>query len=123
VIDFWRWTADISGKFSFSGALDNPATNFRGIDSSGGWTQLRAKASPKLEFNLAYGLEDPRNRDIFAGLFKNTSRLRNETLSVNSIYRFRSNFLLSLEYRRLWTVYPDAKTTNGHINLGVGYSF
>jgi hypothetical protein len=114
---------DISGIFAFSGPIDTPATTFRGIHSIGGWTQLRVEASPKLDFNLAFGAADPRNRDVFAGLYRTTTKLRNQTLSVNSIYRFRSNFLLSLEYRRLWTSYPDTRTTNGHINLALGYAF
>jgi len=115
--------ADISSKFAFSGSLDNPATVFGGIHSVGCWTQLRAKAAPKLEFNLAFGVEDPHNRDIFTGLFKNTTQLKNQAFSVNSIYRLRSNFLFSLEYRHLWTVYSDARMTNGHINLALGYLF
>jgi hypothetical protein len=42
---------------------------------------------------------------------------------MNSMYRFRSNFLVALEYRRIWTTYADATGRSGHINLAVGYAF
>jgi hypothetical protein len=114
---------DISDLFAFSGGIDDPGGTFRGIHSAGGWIQLRAQATPKLEFNAAYGIDDPRNRDIFAGLVRNAVWLRNRTFSLNSIYQLRSNFLVSLEYRRLSTVYPDASRTNDHFNLAIGYLF
>jgi hypothetical protein len=114
---------DISPFFSFTGGIDDPRSTFRGIHSTGGWIQLHAQASQKLEFNWAFGMDDPRNRDVFAGLFRSTSRLRNQTVSANSIYRLRSNFLLSLEYRYLATTYPDTRRQNNHFNLAVGYAF
>ena len=115
--------ADISSVFAFSGPLNDPLTVVRGIHSVGGWAQLSAKVAPKLEFNLALGEHDPRNRDIFAGVFNHTTRLNNQTFSLNSIYRFRSNFLFAVEYRQLWTTYPDARSTNGHLNVAIGYVF
>ncbi len=115
--------ADISSLFGFRGGLDDPRGEFWGIHSAGGWVQLHAEATPRLEFNAAYGTDDPRNRDIFAGLFNNTARLGNRTFSLNSIYQLRSNFLLALEYRRLTTVYPDVRSANGHFNIAVGYLF
>ncbi|HYK91551.1 MAG TPA: hypothetical protein VE398_22475 [Acidobacteriota bacterium] len=114
---------DHSSAFSFTGPLDDPKTAVRGVHSFGGWTQLRARALPQLEFNLAFGIDDPRNRDIFAGLFDRTTRLKNQTASINSIYRLRSNFLISLEYRHLWSTYPDGRTSNDHVNLAIGYLF
>jgi hypothetical protein len=115
--------ADLSPFFSFTGGIDDPRSVFRSIHSTGGWIQLRAQASSKLEFNGAFGMDDPRNRDVFAGLIRNTTRLRNQTVSVNSIYRLRSNFLFSLEYRYLATTYADARRQNNHFNLAVGYAF
>ncbi len=109
--------------FALNGALDDPLTTVRGVHSAGGWAQLSDKATPKLEFNLAFGLADSRNLDIFAGLFDPTTRLKNQTFSVNSIYHLPSNFAASVEYRYLWTSYPDAVTTNGHLNLAIGYFF
>ncbi len=114
---------DIGSMFAFTGPLDDPPTRVRGIHSAGGWAQLSASATPRLEFNIAFGVDDPRNRDVFAGLFENTARLKNQTFSINSIYRLRSNLLISLEYRHLWTTYPEGRATSDHINLAVGYAF
>jgi hypothetical protein len=115
--------ADIASVLSFHGSLSDPLTTVRGVHSAGGWTQLNAIATGKLDFNVAFGLDDPRNRDIYAGQVSYDVRLKNETFSINSIFRFRSNFLVSAEYRRLWTAYPYIQTTNNHINLAVGYLF
>ncbi len=114
---------DIADVFAFNGPLDDPLTTVRGIHSAGGWAQLNAKATPKLEFNLAFGLADPRNRDVFAGLFNQATILKNQTISVNSIYYLRSDFAVSLEYRHLWTTYPNAVSMNDHVNLAIGYFF
>ncbi len=114
---------NIADMFAFTGSIDDPATSIRGVYSLGGWTQLKARATPRLEFNGAFGIDDPRNRDVFSGLFGNGSRLKNQTFSANSIFRLRSNFLVSFEYRRLWTDYPGARSTNDHFNLAVGYLF
>ncbi len=115
--------ANIADLFAITGPVDDAKTTVRGIHSFGGWTQLSARTTPKLEFNAAFGVDDPRNRDIFFGLFENTRRLANRTFSVNSMYRIRSNFLFSVEYRRLSTTYPDVRTTNNHFNLAIGYLF
>ncbi len=114
---------DIANAFSYYGSLSDALTRVRGVRSTGGWTQLSIRPNAKLEFNTAFGLEDPWNRDIFGGLYQYDVRLKNETFSINSIYRFRSNFLVSAEYRRLWTLYATAQTTNNHFNLAVGYLF
>jgi hypothetical protein len=114
---------NIVDVFSFSGPLDSPGTVIRGVHSFGGWTQVSARLIPELEFNVAFGLDDPRSRDVFAGLFDNSRRLRNQTFSINSIYRFRSNFLIALEYRYIRTTYPDGRSANGHINIALGYLF
>ncbi len=114
---------DVGSFYALSGPFGSASTTIHGIHSAGGWAQLRAKASPTLDFNFAYGIDDPRNRDVFAGLFDSTTRLGNRTFSVNSIFQLRSNFVLSLEYRRMWTTYPGEQSTSDHINLAIGYLF
>jgi hypothetical protein len=115
--------ADIADAFSFNGSPFDPLTEVRGIHSAGGWAQLNAEATARLDFNFSFGLDDPRNRDIFPRPYNYDVRLKNETFAVNSIYRFRSNFLVSAEYRRLWTRYPYIRTANNHLNLAIGYLF
>ena len=53
--------------YAVTGLLSNPVTQIRGVYATGGWSQLSFKARQNLDFNFAYGQEDPRNRDIFSG--------------------------------------------------------
>jgi hypothetical protein len=109
--------------FIVRGLIDQPATSIRGVYSIGGWLQLSIKARSDLDFNLAYGQEDPRNRDILSGLTNPFTRFKNQVTSANFIWHLRQNFLLSLEYRRLWTNYAERQQIGNHYNLAVGYTF
>jgi hypothetical protein len=115
--------ADVSRVFGFSGPMDSTTTQFRGIHDFGGWSQLKLMPSRRMDFNFAFGIDDPRNNDLFPFNIKTTARFRNRTAMANTIYRLRSNLQLSLEYRNLQTVYPDAKRTNNHYNLAIAYFF
>ena len=90
-IDDWTGTADVSlplgnhfdftGEFYrgrgleglgggigqgllFSGPVNDSSTTIRGLDSMGGWVQLKYKATSKLDFNFAYGQRQPVRRRI-----------------------------------------------------------
>src|SRR5262249_8805725 len=41
-------------------------TDFHPVNSSGGWSQLKFLANPRLEFNGAFGVDSPFSRDIHA---------------------------------------------------------
>jgi hypothetical protein len=109
--------------YAVQGTLSNPATRIRGVFSAGGWVQFTYKARPDLDFNFAYGQEDPRNQDLFSGQLTSSTRLKNQTATANFIWALRQNFLVSLEYRRLWTDYRTARQQAGHYNLAFGYIF
>ena len=109
--------------YAATGSINLPSTSIRGIHTTGGWAQLAIKARSDLEFNFAYGQDDPRNSDIIAGLINTTTRFKNQAASTNFIWQLRYNFLLSLEYRLLWTNYDQRQQTNNHVNLAVGYIF
>jgi hypothetical protein len=111
------------GYYALSGPIDNPATTIRGIHAFGGWTQLAVKARRDLDFNFAFGIEDPRNRDVFSDLRNLSPYFKNEVLSANFIYQLRQNLLLSVECRRLWTDYSAGRRRNNHYNLTIGYLF
>ncbi len=115
------------GYYALSGSIDNPATTIRGIHAFGGWTQLNLKARRDLDFNLAFGMEDPRNSDARsdANAFRRgvSQNLKNQVGSANFIYQLRPNFLISLEYRRIWTEYLNSRRRNDHYNLAFGYLF
>jgi hypothetical protein len=109
--------------YNLSGPLENPATIIRGIHAFGGWAQLNIKARRALDFNFAFGVEDPRNRDVFADQRSLSNHFRNQVTSGNFIYQLRPNVLFSLEYRRLLTDYAAGRRRNGHYNLAIGYLF
>lgn len=109
--------------YALSGPISDPTTTIRGIHAFGGWGQLNFKARRDLDFNFAFGLEDPRNRDVLSGRRNPANNFKNQVVMTNFIYQLRSNLLLSLEYRRLWTTYATGKGRNDHYNFGIGYLF
>ncbi len=112
----------------WSGPLTDPATSVLGLNSVGGWTQLKFKPAEKFEFNGAVGEDNPLASDLGhfpqARSYLDASIARNQSAFVNFIYRPRSNLLLALEYRRLKTfsVY-EAKDIADHLNLSLGVLF
>jgi hypothetical protein len=109
--------------YAVTGPITLPGTSIRGIRSAGGWAQMAIKARSDLDFNFAYGQEDPRNRDIFSGQIGASTKFKNQVGSANFIWQLRQNFLFSLEYRRFWTNYTLRQRTGNHYNLAVGYMF
>src|SRR5487761_32387 len=112
----------------YNGSLTNPTTSVLGLNTVGGWGQLKFRPTEQLEFNGAFGEDDPFAADIrhFQGArsYFEPSIDRNQSGFVNFIYYPRSDLVLSLEYRRLWTSDVDkAPYRAGQINLGIGVFF
>jgi len=111
-----------------SGPLTDPTTTVLGLNTTGGWTQLKFRPTEKIEFNTAFGEDNPLAAD-FNRIPVNQSYLfptvvRNQSGMVNVIYRPRSNLLFSLEYRRFHTFEMNRSKDNAnHINLAVGMLF
>ncbi len=103
----------------------NQYANVVGVNTVGGWAQLKFKPAVKWEVNSAFGEESPFAADLLQNADPTYQPvLRNWTTMVNVIDRPRSNLLLSLEYRHLNTVLFGGQTrTAEHINLGVGMAF
>jgi hypothetical protein len=111
-----------------SGPQMDPTTTIRGLDSIGGWAQVKYKPRANFEMNFALGMDNP-----FAGELRNFPATeafygqlisRNFTPFVNFIYHARSNVLFSAEYRRLQTYNLDSNVeTANQIGLSVGYIF
>ena len=132
--EFYRGSAigglggGIGRSVLFSGNPLDPATLVRSLNTIGGWSQLKIKATPKLEFNGGFGLDNPFAMDIRAfsasQSYLDPSLSRNLASLVNFVYRPRSNLLFSSEYRRLFTSrmaeesYPAAQ-----VNLVMGVLF
>jgi hypothetical protein len=98
-----------------------------GIRSRGGWSQLQIRPATDISINFAYGTDDPYNKDLVGTRFElagGTSRTVNRTASANILYRFRTNFIMSAEYRYMQTFFTEApKRHNNHVNLGFSYLF
>jgi len=112
----------------YNGSLLDPATTVVGLDSVGGWGQLQFRPTQRWELNGGFGQDNPLAEDVrlfYPGQsYFDASLARNRTSMANFIFRPRSNLLLSLEYRRLWTydVDGEARMAN-HLNLGIGVLF
>jgi hypothetical protein len=112
----------------FGGNPIYSTTGLRGLDSAGGWTQLKFQLTRKLELNGVYSEDDAFAADIrgYATDANNFGEIlgRNRGALGNLVYRPRSDLLLSAEFRRLHTypIYDSASVTN-QINLSMGVLF
>ena len=118
----------IGQSILLSGPIANPATLIHGLDSVGGWVQLKIKPKANFEVNLAYGQDNPFAGELRAfpasGGFYGSSLSRNLSPFANFIYRVRSDVLVSVEYRRLQTYTLDSKANLANqITLSIGYLF
>ncbi len=121
--------AALSRSVISNGPLTDPAATVVPLNSVGGWAQLKYQALPKLEFNGAFGQDNPFAADIrYFGLqsqsYNNPFITRNQGAFGNVIYRPRSDLLLSLEYRRLKTFNIfDRNWAGGQLNMAMGILF
>jgi hypothetical protein len=112
----------------WNGTLSDPNTQVHGLHSAGGWAQLKYRATPKLQFNGAFGQDNPFSSDLrnFGGNggYYGVPFSRNQSALVNFIYQPRSDFVFSLEYRRLNTFILDSNPNSANIaNFSLGYIF
>ena len=112
-----------------SGVVTDPGTTIRGLDSLGGWVQLKFKPKANFEVNFAYGQDNPFASELrafpaTAYYYGGSSLSRNLSPFVNFIYRVRSDVLFSVEYRRLQTTTLDSNTNSANqIGTSIGYIF
>jgi len=120
------WGAMGDSVVASAAARTDPGTLIAGLNTAGGWGQLKFHLSPTLEFNAVYGLDNPFTQDLrrFAATQSTNPVARNQTALVNLIARPRSDLVLALEYRRLRTVRLNSgANTAGHVDAAVGVSF
>jgi regulator of replication initiation timing len=112
----------------FNGPLANLGTTVRGLQSIGGWAQIKFKPLAKLEFNAAAGQDNASAGDI-RGFTQTTgyfdARLtRNRSEFANFIYQPRSNLLFSTEFRTLRTFAINGTSNRANqLNLIMGVLF
>jgi regulator of replication initiation timing len=112
----------------WNGSLVDPTTELWGLNAVGGWAQLKFKATPKLQFNGAFGQDNPYADDLreYGGniSYYPVALSKNQTGFVNFIYQPRSDVVLSLEYRKIRTYALDSNANTANlVNLSVGYIF
>jgi hypothetical protein len=111
----------------FSGDPLNPASGFRPVNSAGGWSQLKFSVTPRLEFNGAFGADNPFAADVLAYSspvgFYPWPLTANRSSMANFIYRPRSDLLLSGEYRHLRTSQLGTFYGADQVNLMMGVLF
>jgi hypothetical protein len=96
----------ISRSVVFLGDPSKASTAVRGLDSRGGWTQLKFRMNAKLEFNAGFGIDNPTAAEARAAGISQLYGVgplltQNRAGLVNFVYRPRSNLLFSTEYRHL----------------------
>jgi hypothetical protein len=98
----------ISQSVVFLGDPTKASTAVRGLDSRGGWSQVKLRLNTKLEFNAGFGIDNPTTAEVrAAGISQMFGAgplwTENRAELVNFVYRPRSNLLFSTEYRHLET--------------------
>lgn len=120
--------AAVGTSVVYGGDPTSPHTAIRGLDDMGGWSQLKFRLTPKLEFNAVAAQDNAFAGDVrgFAVDKNNFGPIlgRNRGALANVVFRPRSNLILSAEFRRLQTfpVYSDSSHTN-QVNLAMGILF
>jgi len=118
----------IGQSILLSGAITDPTTSIHGLDSMGGWIQLKYKPKTNFEVNFACGQDNPFASELRAypasAYYYSSSLSRNFSPFVNFIYRVRSDVLFSIEYRRLQTYVLDSNANIANqIGINLGYLF
>lgn len=105
-----------------------PFSPIRGLDSVGGWTQLKLQITPKIELNGVIADDNAFARDVrgFATDQNNFGPIlgRNQGALGNIVFRPRSDLILAAELRRLRTFpFYSASSVTNQLNLSVGILF
>jgi hypothetical protein len=120
--------AAIGQTIVFGGNNTSPTTSIRGLNSAGGWSQLKFQLTRKVELNGVLAEDDAFAADVrgFATDANNFGPImgRNRGALGNLVYRPRSDLLLSAELRRLHTfTFFDGSNVTNQLNLAMGILF
>ena len=112
----------------FDGPALNPASDIQALNTMGGWAQFKFRVNQKVEFNTAYGQDDPFSTDLHYFnqpiSYAYASIAKNQNGFVNVIYRPRGDLLFALEYRFLDTLQITNQANKaGTVNASIGVLF
>jgi hypothetical protein len=112
----------------YNGDPSAAGTSFRPLNAFGGWTQLKFHPRPNWEFNGAIGQDNVFAKDlewapVLVGAYM-PPLARNRAAFGNVIFRPKSNLVLSVEYRKIWTYgYTGQRNSADQVNVGAGVGF
>jgi len=112
----------------FSGLPNLSSSSVRALNSVGGWAQLKYRPTSTLEFNGAFGQDNPFSSDLHAFPFPQSygdpSLTRNQGSLANVIFRPRSDLLFSAEYHHVRTsTLVNGSYQANQVNLVMGVLF
>jgi hypothetical protein len=112
--------------------VTNPVTGLpqtNGIETVGGWTQLKLRLHPTLEANAAFGIDDAISGNFY-GLISTPGAnplqqyARNNSVMGNLIFRPKTYLIFSPEYRHLLTwPYTGPVNVANVFTFSAGYQF
>jgi hypothetical protein len=120
---------DISQSVVWDGNPGLASTPVRGLDTIGGWSQLKFKLSNTIEFNAAAGVDNPTAAEVRAAqasiaYLGSPLLVQNRGILANVVFRPRSSLLFSAEYSRLRTFeLYDVSNSADQFNLIMGILF
>ncbi len=101
------------------GFIVTGARNVAAVHATGGWSQLKIRATDRLSFHLLAGKHDDRNADL-----RGAAAGQNLAIGANFFYRLAPNVILSFETLQSRTNYLGAgQRLNNHYDLGFAYLF
>jgi hypothetical protein len=89
------------------------------VYSTGAWTQLNFRATPRLLVGAGYGFDDPDDDDVDPAL----ARFLNTVSEVHAHWRPAGPLVFGLEWRSIATKYDLSNYSNTHLNLAFGFEF
>lgn len=149
-VDSWAGAADwevpmtrtlaLSGQFYRGralgglggGAFKDYVTSYGapyGLNAAGGWAELRLTATPTVQVNAGFGMDDAFAKDLNEADFVSQQNgyadlARNQTVLANVIYRPRTYLLLSAEYRQINSRSIGGQASRDNVfGLVTGYTF
>ena len=95
------------------------AAQQKGIRAEGGWAQLMMHPTRKLNVNVGYALDDPKDEDLNAG-----NRTKNRSVFASVFYPLVPGAMVMFEYMNMQTSYIDLPSgNNDRFQLALAYNF
>ena len=116
VLPLLDWLS-LAGEVQYGGNLDsflmgggvNPS-NGKAIRGVAGWVRATVKPTERMEINLIYGEDDPRNGPLAVG-----DRSNNRVISANLKQTVYPNFVVGLEFDRFVTDYVGSSSRDANV--------